>query len=255
MAMLEVSDLSLSFGGVQALANVSFSLNRGEILGLIGPNGAGKTTLFNCISGVIDPDQGNIVYEGRSILGLKTHTRARLGIARTFQNLRLFSSMTVRENLMVPLDASAPRGMLADALRLPTARYEERRADERARAILHFLGLGQVADTSAGDLPVGFQRRVELGRALCLRPSLLLLDEPGAGLDANETAELAALLPRIRERFGVTMLLVDHDMALVMRVCDWIYVLDFGQVVSRGRPDTVRDDPVVIRAYLGEAVG
>jgi branched-chain amino acid transport system ATP-binding protein len=255
MPMLEVADVSVAFGGVRALSGVSFSLNRGEILGLIGPNGAGKTTLFNCISGVVEPDRGRILFDGRDIRGLRIHRRARLGIARTFQNLRLFSSMTVRENLMVPLDAFALRGMLADALRLPVARFEERRADERARAMLHFLGLDDVAETPAGDLSVGLQRRVELGRALCLRPTLLLLDEPGAGLDARETAELAALLPRIRERFGVTMLLVDHDMALVMRVCDWIYVLDFGEVIAHGRPEEVRDDERVVRAYLGESVG
>jgi branched-chain amino acid transport system ATP-binding protein len=255
MPMLDVSDVSVSFGGVHALNDVSFSLNRGEILGLIGPNGAGKTTMFNCITGVVEPDRGRIAFEERPLRGLKPHRRARLGIARTFQNLRLFSSMSVRENLMVPIDAFAQRGMLADALRLPRARYEERRADELARAILHFLGLDETAEVPAGDLPVGLQRRVELGRALCLRPTLLLLDEPAAGLDARETEELARLLPRIRERFGVTMLLVDHDMALVMRVCDFIYVLDFGEMIAYGPPERIREDPNVIRAYLGEAVG
>jgi len=253
MAMLELAGLSVRFGGVQALDDVGFSLNRGEILGLIGPNGAGKTTLFNCITGVIEPNAGTIRYQGHSLRGLPAHRRARLGIARTFQNLQLFSRMTVLENLMVPLDAFAARGVIADALRLPRARYEERRADERARAVLHFLGLEDVGATVAGDLPVGFQRRVELGRALCLRPQLLLLDEPAAGLDGQETAELGALLPRLRERFGVTMLLVDHDMALVMQVCDWIHVLDFGQLISEGTPQVVRDDPQVITAYLGEA--
>jgi branched-chain amino acid transport system ATP-binding protein len=252
MAMLAVKEASVRFGGVQALQDVSFELNRGEILGLIGPNGAGKTTLFNCISGVVEPDRGRIAFEGKELRGQPIHRRARLGLARTFQNLRLFSSLTVRENLMVPIDAFALRGMLADALRLPRARFEEHRADERARAMLHFLGLSDVAETPAGDLSVGLQRRVELGRALCLQPKLLLLDEPGAGLDARETAELAQLLPRIRERFNVTMLLVDHDMALVMRVCDWIYVLDFGRIIAEGRPEQVRDNPLVVRAYLGE---
>ena len=254
MAMLEVSDVAVRFGGVQALQNVSFALNRGEILGLIGPNGAGKTTMFNCISGVVEPNHGRINFEGKELRGLPIHRRARLGVSRTFQNLRLFSSLTVRENLMVPIDAFALRGMLADALRLPRARYEEHRADERARAMLHFLGLSDVAETPAGDLSIGRQRRVELGRALCSQPKLLLLDEPGAGLDARETAELAALLPRIRERFNVTMLLVDHDMALVMRVCDWIYVLDFGQIIADGRPEQIRENPLVVRAYLGEEV-
>jgi branched-chain amino acid transport system ATP-binding protein len=254
VALLEVAGIGVRFGGVQAVDDVSFSLHEGEILGLIGPNGAGKTTVFNTISGVRRPDTGVISFNGSPIDHLKPHQRARLGIARTFQNLLLFSDMTVRENLMVPVDAFSRRGVVADTLRLPSARFEERRADERARAILHFLGISHVAETRAGDLSVGLQRRVELGRALCLRPTLLLLDEPAAGLDARETAELAGLLPRIRQRFSLSMLLVDHDMALVMRVCDHIYVLDFGRIISQGPPQAVRDDPAVIRAYLGEEV-
>jgi len=254
MAMLDVRGVSVRFGGVRALTDVSFTLNRGEILGLIGPNGAGKTTMFNCITGVVDPDEGTIWYEDISLAGRKPHQRTRLGISRTFQNLQLFSSLSVLENLMVPVDAFAARGMLADALRSPAARFEEKRAEQRALALLHFLGVSDLAGTLAGDLPVGYQRRVELGRALAARPQLLLLDEPAAGLDARETAELAVLLPRLRERFGVTMLLVDHDMALVMPTCDWIYVLDNGELIARGRPDEIRSDPNVIRAYLGETV-
>src|SRR5205814_3374 len=189
--------VSVRFGGVQALAEVSLTLTRGAILGPIGPNGAGKTTLFNCLSGVQRPSSGRVRFEGRPIDGLKPNRRARLGLARTFQNLQLFSDLTVLENLMVPVDAFSPRGPVADGLRLPRARIEERRADERARAVLHFLGIGSLATTPAGGLPVGLQRRVELGRALCLRPKLLLLDEPAAGLDAGETAGLAALLSRV----------------------------------------------------------
>jgi branched-chain amino acid transport system ATP-binding protein len=252
MAMLELKDISIRFGGVQALDKVSFSLKHGEILGLIGPNGAGKTTLFNCVSGVLKPNTGSIAYEGQNIGALKPHKRARLGIARTFQNMQLWGAMTVLENLMVPLDAFAPRGMLGDAFTLPRARYEEHRAEELARAVLHFLGISEHMDIPAGSLPVGLQRRVELGRALCLRPKLLLLDEPAAGLDAVETAELAGLLPQIRERFGITMLLVDHDMALVMKACDYIYVLDFGKLISEGPPQRVASDREVIKAYLGE---
>ncbi|MGZ4145326.1 MAG: ABC transporter ATP-binding protein [Actinomycetota bacterium] len=252
MGMLDLKNISIRFGGVQALDDVSFSLKRGEILGLIGPNGAGKTTLFNCVSGVLKPDEGTIVYEGKDLAGLRPNKRAHLGIARTFQNLQLFGSMTVLENLMVPLDAFASRTMIGDAFRLPRAHYEERRAEEHARAILHFLGLSEHTQAAAGSLPVGLQRRVELGRALCLKPKLLLLDEPAAGLDAAETVELADLLPEIRARFGVTMLLVDHDMALVMRACDYIYVLDFGKLISDGPPQRVGSDPVVVKAYLGE---
>ncbi|TMC85177.1 MAG: ATP-binding cassette domain-containing protein, partial [Chloroflexi bacterium] len=225
MTMLRVRDLTVRFGGIVALDGVSLDLNRGEILGLIGPNGAGKTTLFNCISGVIRPEGGSVFFETNDLTYAPPHERARLGVARTFQNLQLWGSMTVEENLMVP---------------------------ERARAILHVLDLGRYARTLAGDLPAGIQRRVEIARALAMRPKLLLLDEPAAGLDAQETARLAELLHAVRERFHVSMLLVDHDMSLVMRVCDFVYVLDFGKLLARGRPDSIRNDPKVIAAYLGE---
>ena len=253
MSLLSVSDVSLSFGGIRALSGVSLQLNRGEILGLIGPNGAGKTTLFNCISGVLTPDSGSIRFNDSSILPLKPHQRAEAGIARTFQDLQLWGSMTVMENCQLPVDALSGRSMISDALRLPGGRRLERVSEERARAILHFMKLTDQANRLAADLPVGLQRRVEIARALCMKPQLLLLDEPASGLDAGETAELAELLARIQERFKLSMLLVDHDMSLVMRACHYIYVLDFGELISRGRPDQVRDDKKVISAYLGEA--
>ena len=251
--LLKVENVTLRFGGVQALSDVSFDLFQGEILGLIGPNGAGKTTMFNCITGVLPGYKGHIRYEGRDLRHLKPHERARLKIARTFQNLELFDELSALDNLLVPLDAFSRRGVIGDLLRLPTTVLEERQAEEEARSILHFLGLGDYADTPAGDLPVGLRRRLEIGRALCLQPRLLLLDEPAAGLDARETAELARLLATVRARFKLTVLVVDHDMALIMRICNRIYVLDGGKIIAAGQPEQIRDDPEVARAYLGEA--
>jgi len=251
--LLKVENVTLRFGGVKALSDVSFDLFQGEILGLIGPNGAGKTTMFNCITGVLPGYKGHIRYEGRDLRHLKPHERARLKIARTFQNLELFDELSALDNLLVPLDAFSRRGVIGDLLRLPTTVLEERQAEEEARSILHFLTLGDYADTPAGDLPVGLRRRLEVGRALCLEPRLLLLDEPAAGLDARETAELARLLARVRARFKLTVLVVDHDMALIMRICNRIYVLDGGKIIAAGQPEQIRDDPEVARAYLGEA--
>jgi branched-chain amino acid transport system ATP-binding protein len=252
--LLKAESVSLSFGGVKALSDVSFDLYQGEILGLIGPNGAGKTTMFNCITGVLPGYKGHIRYEGRDLRHLRPHERARLKIARTFQNLELFDELSALDNLLLPLDAFSRRGVIGDLLRLPTTILEERRAQEEARSILHFLSLGDYADTPAGDLPVGLQRRLEVGRALCLEPRLLLLDEPAAGLDARETAELAGLLATVRARFKVTVLIVDHDMALIMRICNRIYVLDHGKIIAAGPPKEIRDHPEVARAYLGEVV-
>jgi len=194
--LLEVEHVTVRFGGVTALDDASLRVNAGEIVGLIGPNGAGKTTFFNCVTGVLKPDTGLVTFDGVEVGALPPHRRSRLGMARTFQNLQLFSGLTALENLMVAVDAHSQRGMLADAFRTPLARFEERRAEERARALLHFLHLSDRADTLAADLPVGLQRRLDLGRALVGRPRLLLLDEPAAGLDTRETAELAELLDR-----------------------------------------------------------
>ncbi len=251
MSLLSVKEVSLAFGGVLALDSVSLELNQGEILGLIGPNGAGKTTLFNCISGVLRPDRGMIRFEDQPILRLKPHERAQRGIARTFQDLQVWPSMTVLENCQLPFDALSGRSTIADALRLPWANQVERESIERARAVLHALGLLEHSERLAGDLPVGLQRRVEIARALAMKPKLILLDEPASGLDAEETNALAGALNRIRDKFKVSMLLVDHDMSLVMRACDYLYVLDFGELISTGRPERVREDTRVIEAYLG----
>ena len=251
--MLDVDRVAVRFGGVQALTDVSFSVVEGEIFGLIGPNGAGKTTLFNCISGLVRPTEGTIRYRGQALNRVAVHQRSRLGIARTFQSLNLFSGLTVLENLMIPVDVRERRGFVSDAFRAARSTFAEGRAREQARAILHLLHLLDCADVGATDLPAGLQRRVELARALAQQPDLLLLDEPASGLDARETAELGALLPLIAQRLGVTIVLVDHDMALVMRVCSRICALDFGQVIAIGTAAEVRSDPTVISAYLGEA--
>ncbi len=251
--LLDVREVSVRFGGLQALSQVSFEVADGEVFGLIGPNGAGKTTMFNCISGLYQPTSGVIRYQGEIIDDYPVHVRSRLGIARTFQNLNLFGGLTVLENLMIPVEVRQPRGFIADAFRATRSRFGEDQAREHAHAILHLLHLSQLGDVRGGDLPVGLQRRVELGRALAQRPRLVLLDEPASGLDARETAELGALLPRIARQLGVTIILVDHDMALVMRVCDRICALDFGEVIAMGTPAEVRSDPTVMTAYLGAA--
>ena len=250
---LSVEHVSKRFGGVQALGDVSFDVVEGEIFGLIGPNGAGKTTVFNCVSGLVQPDEGAVRYQDRVITSLPVHRRSLLGIARTFQNLNLFGRLTVLENLMIPVDVRQRRGFIADAFRAPSSTFGEEQSRERALAILHLLQLRDQAGTLAADLPVGLQRRIEIGRALAQRPQLLLLDEPASGLDARETAELGALLPVIRHRLGITIVLVDHDMALVMRVCDRIAAMDFGVVMTIGTPPEVRADERVIAAYLGQA--
>jgi branched-chain amino acid transport system ATP-binding protein len=250
---LSIEHVSKRFGGVRALDDVSFEVTEGEIFGLIGPNGAGKTTVFNCVSGLVQPDQGSIRFRDTPITKLPVHRRSLLGIARTFQNLNLFGRLSVLENLMIPVDVRQRRGFIADAFRAPSSTFGEEQARERARAILHLLQLGDHTTTLAADLPVGLQRRVEIGRALAQRPQLLLLDEPASGLDARETAELGALLPVVRHRLGVTIVLVDHDMALVMRVCDRIAAMDFGVVMTIGSPAEVRADERVIAAYLGQA--
>ncbi len=251
MTMLRVRDVTVKFGGITALDHVSFDLNRGEILGMIGPNGAGKTTMFNCISGVIQPDEGTMYFDGRSLKYAPPHERARMGIARTFQNLQLWGSMTVQENVTVPMDALGKRNTLSDALYLPFSTYAEHASSERARAILHVLELDRYVKTLAGDLPAGIQRRVEIARALAVRPQLLLLDEPAAGLDAVETQHLGELLRTVRDRFHVSMLLVDHDMSLVLPVSDYVYVLDFGKVLAKGAPASIQSDPKVIAACIG----
>ena len=252
-ALLDVDGVTIRFGGVTALQDVSFEVTRGAICGLIGPNGAGKTTLFNCISRLYDPGAGSITFDGRPLASCARHELASLGIARTFQNVALFSTMTVRENVCVGAHAMARGGFLSNSLAAPLARREEKTIVEHADALIEEFGLKAVADRPAGALSFGIRKRVELARALAKGPKLLLLDEPAGGLNHSEVDGLADEIRAIRDRRGVSVLLVEHHMNLVMRVSDQVVALDFGRVIANGRPDEVRRHPEVVRAYLGSA--
>jgi len=252
-ALLAVSGVSVRFGGIVALDAVSFDVAAGEIAGLIGPNGAGKTTLFNCLSRLYDCNQGDIVFDGRSLLGVSRHAIAGLGIGRTFQNLALFGSMSVLDNVMVGTHCRTRSGFVANALRLPRVVAEDRAATEHARELVHLLGLDGVAKVPAAQLPFATRKRVELARALAADPKLLLLDEPASGLNHEEANDLGRLIYEIRGRLRVTILLVEHHMNLVMSVSDKVVALNFGRKIAEGTPDEVRAHPEVVEAYLGVA--
>jgi len=251
--MLAVRSVRKTFGGVQALADVSIEVPRGTVYGVIGPNGAGKTTLFNVITGFVAPDHGDCLLEGVRLTGEPVHRVVELGVARTFQNIRLFHQMSALENVMVGMHSRSRAGVVGAVFRTPGARAEEARIEGRAHALLEQVGVAAHADQPAGSLPYGLQRRLEIARALACAPRLLALDEPAAGMNAAETASLRELIVSIRNS-GTTVLLIEHDVRLVMGLCDRIAVLDYGRLIAEGPPALVKCDPAVIEAYLGTPV-
>jgi branched-chain amino acid transport system ATP-binding protein len=251
--ILSVSGLSKRFGGLVALADYDLQLPRGAIHGVIGPNGAGKTTLFNLLSRMVSATSGTIEFDGQDITHLPSHRVARLGITRTFQNIRLFDDLSVLDNVKVGVQAHHPEYLVATLLSLRSFRSRETEIEARARDMLALVGLAASASRQAGSLPYGDQRRLEIARALAVEPRVLMLDEPNAGMNQAETEALLGLIRRIRDDLGITVILIAHDIPLVMNLCDFIQVLNFGELIAEGDPQTVRTDPGVVAAYIGKA--
>ena len=252
MALLEVKNLSISFGGLKAVDDFSVSIEKGQLYGLIGPNGAGKTTVFNLLTGVYKPDKGSIVLDGKNITGRKTTEINQDGIARTFQNIRLFKELSVLDNVKAGLHNHYKYSTVAGIFRLPNYYKVEKQMDEEAMKLLEVFGLDGECDFKASNLPYGKQRKLEIARALATKPKLLLLDEPAAGMNPNETAELMETIKFVRDQFQMTILLIEHDMKLVSGICEELTVLNFGEILSQGETKTVLNDPKVVAAYLGE---
>lgn len=254
MPLLEIKGLYKSFGGLAALIDVDLAIEENELVGLIGPNGAGKTTVFNIITGIYRPDRGRVIFNGQDLIGKKPHVICKMGVARTFQNIRLFNGLTVLENVLISCHKDVEYGLWAAALRTPAFKRGEEKMVKKAMEYLAVFGLEDKAKEKAGSLPYGEQRRLEIARAMATRPKLLILDEPAAGMNPQETKELMNIIEWLRKHFGLTILLIEHDMALVMGVCERIYVLDYGKVIAQGGPEEIRTNRRVIEAYLGEEV-
>ncbi|MFH1153659.1 MAG: ABC transporter ATP-binding protein [Pseudomonadota bacterium] len=251
MALLEIEKMTKTFSGLKAISEVTFSLDKGRIVSIIGPNGAGKTTFFNTLTGIYKPDGGAIKFNGKSLVGLSPDKIAALGISRTFQNIRLFQEMTVLENILVGMHVKLKQSAIQTLFRLPFYRMEEDGAEKKAVELMHYVGLGNVGNELAKNLPYGAQRRLEIARALAADPQLLLLDEPAAGMNPKETEEITRLFRSIRNDMGITILLIEHDMRVVMNISEDICVMDYGEKIAQGTPAEIRSNTRVIEAYLG----
>ena len=253
LPVLDVRNLGIDFGGLTAVDGFNITIGPTEISGLIGPNGAGKTTIFNLLTGVYQPTRGSVLINGIDIKGMPIHKVNKLGIARTFQNIRLFTDMTALENVKVGMHNHIRCSFLSSLLHLPSYYKTEKESTAKAMELLEFMGMADIADVKAGSLPYGVQRRLEIVRALASKPSIILLDEPAAGMNPSETAELMHQIRRIRDTFHIAIFLIEHDMNLVMNVCEAIAVVNYGRIIAKGTPDEIRSNPAVIEAYLGKS--